>query len=78
MVTRGQLGANLGQLGANLGQLGSNLGSKTPPKGVPRGIPRATYVGKPKTLNFEYPPMVLLDFWCPQGALGGQISLKNR
>ena len=78
MFTRSQLEANLGQLNANLAQVGSNLASKTLPKGVPRGIPRATYVEKPKTLNFEYPQMVLLGFWCPQGALGGQISLKNR
>ena len=78
MVTRGQRGANLGKLGANLGQPCSNLGSPTPPKGVPRAIPRATYVEKPKTLDFENSLALLLDFWCPQRALGGQISLKNR
>ena len=65
------------QHGPNLAQLGSNLGPKTPPKSAPRPLPRATYVEKPKTLNFEYPPMVLLVFWGPRGCPGRPIFIKN-
>ena len=48
--------------GPNLVPLGLNLEPKNLPKEAPRCLPRATFDGKPKTLNFEYPPMVLLDF----------------
>ncbi len=60
-----------------LGQLGLNLGPKIPPKSAPRPLPRATYVEKPKTLNFEYPPMVLLVFWGPRGCPGRPIFIKK-
>ena len=63
--------------GPNLVLLGLNLGPKNLPQEAPRCLPRATFDGKPKTLNFDTLPMVLLDFWCPRGALGGQISLKK-
>ena len=68
--------AILRQLNAQHGPTWPQLGAQNRPKNPPRWLPRVIFKGKPKTLNFDNTPMVLLVFSCPERSWEAHFRLN--